>query len=94
MDLEFLKKILEDLEIGLITWRNYPDIHKRRLERYQKLEEYIKVEEWWRDLDFLKQQEILEEIYPDKGHLIKEGWRYVDWEIKVEIYNKNNSQGE
>jgi len=45
MDLEFLKTILRDLEIGLVEWRDYPYIHKKRLERYEKLEDYIIAEE-------------------------------------------------
>lgn len=91
MDIEFLQKILEDLEIGLVTWRDYLPIHKKRLERYKVLEDYITVEKWWKDLDSRRRQEVMEEIYPDKIIDSNEGWRYLDLKIKVEIYNKNNS---
>lgn len=91
MDLEFLQKILEDLEIGLVVWRDHSEMHGPRLERYKTLEDYITVEKWWRNLDSQKHTEILEEVYPDKIIDSNEGWRYLDLKVKVEIYSKNNS---
>lgn len=67
MDLEFLKKILED---------------------------YIMVEEWWKNLDNPEREEILEEVYPDKIIDSNDGWRYLDLQVKIDIYNKNNPEGE
>lgn len=92
IDLEFLKKIIVDLGIGLVVYREIPEsmVYKNRLERIQKLEEYIKVEEWWRDLGHQKRQEVMEEIYPDKIIESTEGWRYLEWKIKLEMYKKEN----
>ena len=32
----------------------------------------------------------MEEIYPDKIIDSNEGWRYLDWNIKLEMYKKDN----
>ena len=43
LDREFLEKILKDLELGLVVWREKPDtdVYKHKLERIEKLEEYV-----------------------------------------------------
>jgi len=43
LEQEFLEKILQDLEIGLVVWREQPDsdVYKHRLERIKILEKYI-----------------------------------------------------
>jgi hypothetical protein len=44
LDQDFLEKILEDLEIGLVVWREHKDssVYNKRLKRIKKLEKYIK----------------------------------------------------
>lgn len=54
-------------------------------------EEYKnKIEEWWSNLDYSIQSELIEEVYPDGYPNTDEGWRYLDWEVKLELYRENN----
>lgn len=47
------------------------------------------VDAWWYDLDYGVQMEIVEQIYPD-GNIGTEGWKHLDWSIKLEIYEENS----
>ena len=51
-----------------------------------------KVNEWWSNLDDRDKEEILELIFPDDIILdLDIGWDRLDWGIKLEVYQDNNS---
>jgi len=44
------------------------------------------VELWWQDLDYAEQLDLIDKVYPDCGVDTVEGWKYLDWEMKLELY--------
>ncbi|MBA7548604.1 hypothetical protein ES705_41068 [subsurface metagenome] len=46
------------------------------------------VELWWAELDYVEQLDLIEKVYPDCGLDTVEGWQYLDWPLKLELYNE------
>ena len=54
------------------------------------------VQKWWDSLDYQFQFELMDIEYPDHAHLldIDEMWERLDWETKLDIWQRENNYGE
>lgn len=44
------------------------------------------VELWWQAKDYPDQLDLIDSVYPDCDLGAAEGWKYLDWTLKLELY--------
>ena len=44
---------------------------------------------WWNSLEHPIQEEIMGQYYPDGCDDVDEGFKHLDWKVKLEIYQEN-----